>query len=42
MSLPVEQSKAVLPLYDECYERCYMEKMRNKFGLLKVQDDEDK
>lgn len=42
MSLPVEQSKAVLPLYDECYERCYMEKMRNKFGLLKVQDDDDK
>ncbi|XP_033099735.1 protein adenylyltransferase SelO, mitochondrial-like, partial [Anneissia japonica] len=36
MSLPVEKSKEALEdLYDREFERCYLEKMRKKLGLLK-------
>ena len=42
MSLPEEQAKEVLPIYDEVYQRCYMENMRKKLGLLKVSEDDDK
>ncbi|XP_072020102.1 protein adenylyltransferase SelO, mitochondrial-like [Amphiura filiformis] len=42
MSLPEQEAKAELPLYDECYQRHYMEKMRKKLGLLRVAEDDDK
>ncbi len=43
MSLPIEQSKAVLEsVYDECYQTHYMEKMRKKLGLVRVTEDDDK
>ncbi|XP_070558008.1 protein adenylyltransferase SelO, mitochondrial-like [Ptychodera flava] len=39
--LPLELSSPVLEEYDAEYEKCYMEKMRKKFGLMKKKLDTD-
>ncbi|XP_071941976.1 protein adenylyltransferase SelO, mitochondrial-like [Antedon mediterranea] len=37
MALPLEKSKEALEeIYDQEYEKCYLEKMRKKIGLLKA------
>ncbi|XP_077987251.1 protein adenylyltransferase SelO, mitochondrial-like [Glandiceps talaboti] len=40
--LPLELSLPVLEEYDREYDKCYLEKMRKKLGLIKKQLDTDK
>ncbi|CAF2391635.1 unnamed protein product [Rotaria sp. Silwood2] len=40
--LPIEKSKLILNKFDEEYERVYMNKMRQKFGLIQKELETDK
>ncbi|CAF1531795.1 unnamed protein product [Adineta ricciae] len=40
--LPIQRSREILTKFDEEYERVYMNKMRQKFGLIRKQLETDK